>query len=111
MRSSFLLAATIMLLLSLTVASAQDDGVDAAGSDAPLLKVWLPAPLISDETGTAYQLLSEHTAEFAANNNIDAAYRVKDVGKNRRHRGVHSGRKRSRARSLARRRADSTAGL
>ena len=50
--------------------------------DAPRpLQVWLPAPLISDESGAAFQLLSEHTAAFSLNNGIDIEYRIKDVGK------------------------------
>ena len=81
MRRLFLQASVILLLLSSTLASAQDSSNPAESSAAPLLKVWLPAPLISDESGDAYQLLSEHTAEFSASNNIDASYRIKDVGR------------------------------
>ncbi len=81
MRRLFLQASLILLLLSSTFASAQDSSNQAESSAAPLLKVWLPAPLISDESGDAYQVLSEHTAEFSASNNIDASYRIKDVGR------------------------------
>ena len=63
------------------LARAQDSSKDTADSATPALRVWLPAPLISDESGDAYQLLSEHTAAFSANNGIDAAFRIKDVGK------------------------------
>ena len=63
------------------IASAQDNSDEAVNSAAPQLKVWLPAPLISDESGDAYQLLSAHTAEFSASNDINVGYRIKDVGK------------------------------
>lgn len=55
---------------------------DASSADAarPPLQVWLPAPLISDESGVAYQLLSEHTAAFSSSNAIEIEYRIKDVG-------------------------------
>lgn len=81
MRRRFLLASLILLMLAPPFASAQDDPTDSASSAAPQLKVWLPAPLISDESGVAYQLLSDHTAAFSASNNIEAIYRIKDVGK------------------------------
>ena len=81
MRRRFLLASLILLTLGMPVASAQDDPIEPTSSAASQLKVWLPAPLISDESGAAYQLLSEHTAAFAASNNIEAIYRIKDVGK------------------------------
>ncbi len=81
MRRQLVLASLIFLLLLSHFASAQDSSNEAEISAAPLLKVWLPAPLISDESGDAYQLLSEHTTEFSASNNIDATYRIKDVGK------------------------------
>jgi len=70
-----------LLSFSSPIVSAQDDSGEAASNAAPQLKVWLPAPLISDESGNAYQLLIEHTAVFSASNNIDAAYRIKEVGK------------------------------
>ena len=81
MRRLLLQASVIFLLLTSTLASAQDSANQAESSAAPLLKVWLPAPLISDESGDAYQLLSEHSAAFSASNNIDASYRIKDVGR------------------------------
>ena len=49
---------------------AQEGSSDADTAQAPL-RVWLPAPLISDESGDAFQLLSEHTAAFSSGNNID----------------------------------------
>ncbi|MCY3832537.1 MAG: hypothetical protein OXG85_05940 [Chloroflexi bacterium] len=53
-----------------------------AGEETPPpLQVWLPAPLISDESGAAFQLLSEHTAAFSRNNEVEVEYRIKDVGK------------------------------
>ena len=81
MRRIFLPLLIAMLSLAAPFASAQDDPIEAESDAAPQLKVWLPAPLISDESGDAYQLLIEHTAEFFASNNIDAAFRIKDVGK------------------------------
>lgn len=81
MRRPSLLASLLLLLFSIHLASAQDNSNNPASSAVPQLKVWLPAPLISDESGNAYQLLSEHTAQFSASNNIDAIYRIKDVGK------------------------------
>ena len=81
MRRQFLLASLILLMLASPFASAQDDPIEPATSAAPRLIVWLPAPLISDDSGAAYQLLSEHTAAFSASNNIEARYRIKDVGK------------------------------
>lgn len=81
MRCQFLLLLLMLLLLSSPFAYAQDNSNEPESSPAPVLKVWLPAPLISDESGNAYQLLSEHTAEFSARNNIEATYRIKEVGK------------------------------
>ena len=69
----------VIFVLMLNAVGAQDDN---AVADAPApLKVWLPAPLISDESGAAFQLLSEHTAAFASSNAIDIEFRIKDVGK------------------------------
>ena len=81
MRRQLLLTSLMLLLLSSALVSAQDSPNEPASSAVRQLKVWLPAPLISDESANAYQLLSEHTAEFSASNNIDATYRIKDVGK------------------------------
>lgn len=81
MRRQFLLVSLVLLLLAPPLTSAQDDPSATASVAAPQLKVWLPAPLITDESGDAFQLLREHTAEFSASNNIDAIYRIKDVGK------------------------------
>lgn len=81
MRRQSFLVLLMLLLLSSPFARAQDNSNEPESSPAPVLKVWLPAPLISDESGNAYQLLSEHTAEFSASNNIEATYRIKEVGK------------------------------
>ena len=70
----------VFILLSVTV-SAQDDSTSAVDAAPPSLTVWLPAPLISDESGDAFQLLSEHTANFSENNVFAVEYRIKDVGK------------------------------
>ena len=67
-------------LFAATATSAQEGPSDADVARAPL-QVWLPAPLISDESGDAFQLLSEHTSAFSSGNNIDIEYRIKDVGK------------------------------
>lgn len=75
--------ALVLIVLCLLLAaspSAQEDGADQEAASAPL-QVWLPAPLISDESGDAFQLLSEHTAAFALNNEVAIEYRIKDVGK------------------------------
>ena len=57
-------------------AAAQDSSADGP----PPLKVWLPAPLIADESGAAYELLLAHTATFTAGTGIEVDYRIKDVG-------------------------------
>ena len=69
----------VIALFSLASASAQEGSADLEAA-APL-QVWLPAPLISDESGEAFQLLSEHTAAFSLNNDVAIEYRIKDVGK------------------------------
>ena len=67
-------------LFAAIATSAQEGPSDADVARTPL-QVWLPAPLISDESGDAFQLLSEHTSAFSSGNNIDIEYRIKDVGK------------------------------
>lgn len=67
----------VMCLVAATGMSAQEESSNADTG----LRVWLPAPLISDESGAAFQLLSEHTAAFASSNDIDIEFRIKDVGK------------------------------
>ncbi len=74
-------AVVIVIYILVTAATgAQDDRADADEA-LPPLQVWLPAPLISDESGDAFQLLSEHTAAFTSSNAIAIEYRIKDVGK------------------------------
>lgn len=68
----------ILLVFPFALVWAQDAGL---GEDAPPpLKVWLPAPLIADESSEAYQLLSEHTDIFSERAGIGAQFRIKDVG-------------------------------
>ncbi len=68
------------LLCCCLYASAQDS-TGSADEPAPApLKVWLPAPLISDESGPVFQLLSDHTNAFSSNNNIAVQFRIKDIG-------------------------------
>ena len=59
---------------------AQDTPLQAETAAPRPLKVWIPAPLISDEAGEAFQLLSEHTAVFTQRSNLAIEYRIKDVG-------------------------------
>ncbi len=67
------------LLFSCLIVGGQDSS--NAPDAAPLpLRVWLPAPLISDESGPAFQLLGDHTAEFSSNNNIAVEFRIKATG-------------------------------
>lgn len=70
----------VICFIATSIIGAQDDGSDVDAAPPPL-QVWLPAPLISDESGDAFQLLSEHTAAFASSNAIAIEYRIKDVGK------------------------------
>ena len=69
----------IICLLAAAGIRAQEGSIDAEPAQPPL-RVWLPAPLISDESGAAFQLLSEHTAAFALSNAIGIEYRIKNVG-------------------------------
>ncbi len=69
----------ILLFLAATSLRAQEGSADQEAAPAPL-RAWLPAPLISDESGEAFQLLSEHTSAFSLNNEIAIEYRIKDVG-------------------------------
>ncbi len=73
---------TIMLVFFFTALSltAQEDASAAVAADIPALRVWLPAPLISDESAAAFQFLSEHTANFSQDNGIAVDYRIKDIG-------------------------------
>ncbi|MCY4147499.1 MAG: hypothetical protein OXE95_03060 [Chloroflexi bacterium] len=72
------LAVMIMLVFPFALARAQDPGL---GDDAPPpLKVWLPAPLIADESSEAYQLLGEHTGAFSERAGIGVQFRIKSAG-------------------------------
>ncbi len=73
-------ALILICLLAAPLIGAQEES-SAADTTMPPLQVWLPAPLISDESGAAFQLLSEHTAAFASISDIEIEYRIKDVGK------------------------------
>lgn len=64
-------------LCACLVAGAQESADTPEAAPQPL-KVWLPAPLISDETGSAYQLLANHTAEFSGGNGIAVEFRIKE---------------------------------
>ena len=44
------------------------------------LKVWIPAPLIADESSEAFQLLNEHTQVFSERSALAVDYRIKAVG-------------------------------
>lgn len=70
-RLKFLLA--VALICACHVISAQDE---AEAAPQPLT-VWLPAPLIADESGRAFQLLSDHAASFASGNEIAVEFRIK----------------------------------
>ncbi len=67
-----------MCVLMVFAAQAQDE---SAAPAPPPLSLWLPAPLIADETSAAFELLSAHTAAFSQANGIGIAQRIKDVGK------------------------------
>ena len=67
-------------LLFNSLAAIAQDNANAPDTVRQPLTVWLPAPLISDESGPAFQLLSDHTAEFSRNNNIAVEFRVKATG-------------------------------
>ena len=72
------LAVIIMLVFPFALGFAQEAG---QSEDAPPpLKVWLPAPLIADESGEAFQLLSEHTNTFSERTGIGVQFRIKGVG-------------------------------
>ncbi len=76
----FLTLVLVFCLASLAV-SAQEEAGSAAESAPRPLKVWLPAPLISDESGEAFQLLNERSTEFTESYGIPIEYRIKDVGR------------------------------
>ena len=61
------------LLCCAMFASAQD----SADAGPQPLKLWLPAPLISDESDAAYELLSAHASQFAEANDSAVELRIK----------------------------------
>lgn len=71
----------LCLLICLTASrvNAQENPTTSDDAREPLL-AWLPAPLISDESGDAFALLQEHTSAFSSGNNIEVEYRIKEVG-------------------------------
>lgn len=79
MAGRWIAALVFMCLFATAGVQAQEDSSDAEPAQPPL-RVWLPSPLISDESGAAFQLLSEHTAAFSSMSGIDIEYRIKDVG-------------------------------
>ncbi|MXV94065.1 MAG: hypothetical protein F4Y70_00965 [Chloroflexi bacterium] len=78
MRYRLALAVFILFVFPFALVPAQDAGLGEAAP--PPLKIWLPAPLIADESGAAYQLLSEHTAPFSERAGITVQFRIKEVG-------------------------------
>lgn len=64
-----------------SILSAQESADAGREAAETLISVWLPAPLIGDESGSAVQLLNEHTAIFSLNNDVAVEFRIKDVGK------------------------------
>ncbi len=73
------LVAILLLWVCATVMQAQDD-IDADEENAPPpIRVWLPAPLTADESGAAFQLLSEHAVTFRQNNGVSVQLRIKEV--------------------------------
>ena len=70
----------ICLCLSAMPLAAQDVPLqDEAAAPRPL-KVWIPAPLIADESSAAFQSLREHTLVFSERSGLAVDYRIKDVG-------------------------------
>ena len=78
-RTVFLLCAFILLCLSVSVSAQEGDVAELEAAARPLT-VWLPAPLIADESGAAFSLLSEHSDRFSQSDNIAIQFRIKDVG-------------------------------
>jgi len=76
----FALTFVCSLCLSIMPLMAQDDPLQDSISAPRPLKVWLPAPLIADESSDAFQLLSQHTQVFSGRNNLAVEYRIKAVG-------------------------------
>ena len=76
MIKSLCLIIALVMLCSARLALAQD--ADDSSESGPLpLRVWLPADLISDEAGAAFQLLSAQAAAFHSENDIAVQFRIK----------------------------------
>ena len=76
----FALAFICSLCLPAVLSIAQDVPLqDSVAAPRPL-KVWIPAPLIADESSQAFQLLNDHTQVFSERNNLAVDYRIKAVG-------------------------------
>jgi len=72
-----LICSLCLFIFSLRAQDAPPQGLMAAPRP---LKVWIPAPLIADESSEVFQLLREHTQVFSSRNNLAVEYRIKDVG-------------------------------
>jgi len=66
--------------MALLPVTAQDDPPFDTESSVQTLKVWIPAPLISDTNSEAYKQLLAHTALFSTDPNLSVEYRIKSVG-------------------------------
>ena len=76
----FILLLLCIFSLSLMPITAQDDEpIDINGS-THILKVWIPASLISDTSSEAYKQLVTHTTQFSTDANVSVEYRIKAVG-------------------------------
>ena len=76
----FALVFICSLCLSAMTLMAQDVPLQDSVSAPRPLKVWIPAPLIADESSEAFQLLSDHTQVFSERSNLAVEYRIKPVG-------------------------------
>ncbi len=76
----YLTLALLIFSIMLGFASMSVQAQETADDAPPPLKVWLPAPLIADESGAEYELLAAHTEAFTAGTGIEVAYRIKAVG-------------------------------
>ena len=70
----------ICLCLAALPLTAQDVPLQDETAAPRPLKVWIPAPLIADESSAAFQSLREHTLVFSERSNLAVDYRIKDVG-------------------------------
>lgn len=70
----------ICLCLAAVPLTAQDVPMQDETTAPRPLKVWIPAPLIADESSAAFQSLREHTLGFSERSGLAVDYRIKDVG-------------------------------